>query len=376
MKTHSPMSSLRPPGYRSGRWSDRRRRRRRGVLITVIVLVVLGSLGAIGATYVISQHEATSAPSPSVAAPVEARTRLAVLAVRGSPSLAAVIGSGGSVPAAAVALPTDMTFTVPGQGDGTVSEAADLQGESFRIAVSNLLGLWVDHFGVMDRSDIGPLVDRMGGIVVDVQEPFQAESGSVGPGTIRLTGDEVLSYLDVHGPNLELRWELVLEGLMRTRTALLSSDLLDSDDAPAVIDVVDAAHGAPVQQLPVKSFGGDLQRPLLEVDRDALSGFVSAAFGSDPIEPVPVVVINGSGAPGVGESVAAKIVPAGFRVVLSQNANHFGERTTAIIASGDDHVDEATRVREALDVGEVQVTKVPSGLADVTIVIGKDYGRG
>jgi hypothetical protein len=69
-------------------------------------------------------------------------------------------------------------------------------------------------------------------------------------------------------------------------------------------------------------------------------------------------------------------VPEGFRVVLSQNADHFGERTTAIIASGDDHVDEATRVRQALGVGEVQVTKVPSGLADVTIVIGKDYGRG
>jgi hypothetical protein len=88
------------------------------------------------------------------------------------------------------------------------------------------------------------------------------------------------------------------------------------------------------------------------------------------------VVVNGSGAPGVGESVAARIIPAGFRVVVSQNAQRFDKRTTAIIASGDDHIDEAQRVRDALGLGQVQVTKVPSGLADVTIVVGKDYGRG
>jgi hypothetical protein len=369
------MSSLRPPGYRSGRWTDRRRRRRRGVVVAVIALVMLAALGTAGAVYLTSRDAPSPHPSPTPEAPTGASTLIA-LAVRGSPSLAAVVGSKGSVPAAVVALPTDMTFTVPGQGDGTIAEAADLPGTSFRVAVSNLLGRWVDHYATMDRSDIGPLVDRMGGIVVDVQQPFQVQGGAIGPGTIRLSGDEVLSYLEVRGPNLELRWELVLEGLVRTRPALLASDLLEADDASAVIDGLDAAHGAPVQQLPVKSFGGDLQRPLQEVDRDALPSFVAEAFGGQANDPTPVVVVNGSGAPGVGESVAAKIVREGFRVVLSQNADHFGERTTAIIASGDDHVDEATRVRQALGVGEVQITKVPSGLADVTIVIGKDYGRG
>ena len=136
------------------------------------------------------------------------------------------------------------------------------------------------------------------------------------------------------------------------------------------------AKGSAVQQVPVEDLGGDLQDPLIKADPEELPGFVSAAFGEGRGETVPVIVVNGNGEPGVGESVAAKIVPAGFRVVLSQNADRFDHETTAVIASGDEHLDAARRVQEALGVGEVQVTRVPSGLADVTIVVGKDYGRG
>jgi len=167
----------------------------------------------------------------------------------------------------------------------------------------------------------------------------------------------------------------VLEGLVRTRPLVLPSDLAETDDAAAATATLSAARGASVQELPVRNLGTTARRPLVGPDEDRLASFVSSAFGRDD-EAVPVVVVNGSGAPGVGESVAAKVVPAGFRVVLSQNADRFDKKTTAIIASGDEHVSEAQRLRDALGIGQVQVTRVPSGLADVTIVVGKDYGRG
>jgi hypothetical protein len=44
-----------------------------------------------------------------------------------------------------------------------------------------------------------------------------------------------------------------------------------------------------------------------------------------------------------------------------------------VIAGGDEHVADARRARRALGVGELGVTEVPSGLADITIVIGKDF---
>ena len=375
MKTTSPLSDLRPPGYRSGRWTRRQRRRRRAALVVVVVVGVLAAVAGVRAAIVVARDRPVSLPS-ATSSPSEEVAGLAVLAVRGTPSLAAVIGSRGAAEPAVVALPSEMPFTVPGQGEASVADAADLPASSFRTAVSNLLGTWIPHYAALNRSTIGSIVDRVPGIQVDLQDTFEAIGRTLGPGPARLTGPEVLRYLDVRGPHLELRWELVLEGLLRGRPAVLPSDFLQADDAAAVIDVLDGVHGAPVQQLPVKDVGGDPRDPLIEPNRDALPAFVASAFGGAPPAPVPVVVVNGSGAPGVGASVASRIVPAGFRVVLSQNAERFDHERTAVIASGDEHIDEATRARDALGVGEVQVTKVPSGLADVTIVIGKDFGRG
>jgi hypothetical protein len=375
MMTKSPMSKLQPPGARTNRTTQRRRHRRRVVFVFILVLALIGAAAAAAAFLLASRGDATDAAS-RVESPPPAQSSLAVLAVRGDPALAAVIGSGEDPPPAVVSLPSEMTFTVPGQGDGTIDEAISLEGSSFRVAVSNLLGVWVDHFAVMDREGLVALVDRVGGIGVDLQEAFETEEETLDPGEVRLTGEQVDEYLNVHGRATELRWQLVLQGLLAKRAILLQSDLVETDDASAVADILGDAKGSAVQQVPVEDLGGDLQDPLIKADPEELPGFVSAAFGEGSGGSVPVIVVNGNGEPGVGESVAAKIVPAGFRVVLSQNADRFDHETTAVIASGDEHLEAARRVQEALGVGEVQVTRVPSGLADVTIVVGKDYGRG
>ena len=375
MMTKSPMSKLQPPGARTNRTTQRRRHRRRVVLATIIVLALIAGAAGAATFFLASRGDATDTAA-RIEPPLPRSSSLAVLAVRGDPALAAVVGSGGDQPPAVVSLPSEMTFTVPGQGDGTIDEAIALEGSSFRVAVSNLLGVWVDHFAVMDRDGLAALVDRMGGIGVELQDAFETEAETLGPGEVRLTGEQVDEYLSVHGRATELRWQLVLQGLLAKRAVLLQNDLLQTDDAAAVAAVLDDAKGSAVQQVPVEDLGGDLQDPLIKADPEELPGFVSSAFGEGLGETVPVIVVNGNGEPGVGESVAAKIVPAGFRVVLSQNADRFDHQTTAVIASGDEHVDAARRVQEALGVGEVQVTRVPSGLADVTIVVGKDYGRG
>jgi len=85
-------------------------------------------------------------------------------------------------------------------------------------------------------------------------------------------------------------------------------------------------------------------------------------------------VQNGSGEPGVGEAVAERIIPAGYRVVLSQNAPQgFHVPRTDIMANGPDHEAEARAVQEALGVGRVRVAAVPSNVGDITIVVGKDF---
>lgn len=364
--TRSPMTGLRPPGFRSRRFEDRRRRR----VLSKVAVVALVVLLMAGGVYVFarsgSQQQASGrgmTPGPST---------MLVLVVRGTVPLAAVIGSQGTPFPAAVSLPSDTTYMVPGQGEAEVAESALLSGETFRVATSNMMGAWAQHYAVMDREGLAAIVDRMAGLEVDLSESVELSTGAIGPGPTRMTGARVQEYLAIEGPNLEFRWETMLEALLRQRVPLLPSDLLETDDALAATAVLEDAQEATIESIPTVTLGGDPEDPLVQVDREALPEVMRTVFGYTG-EPVPVIVINGAGIPGVGESVAQRIVPAGFRVVISQNADSFGQGVTLVIAAGEEHLGSAGDVAAALGVGEVQVSQVPSGLADVTVVVGKDY---
>jgi LytR cell envelope-related transcriptional attenuator/cell envelope-related transcriptional attenuator-like protein len=242
--------------------------------------------------------------------------------------------------------------------------------------VSNLLGVWAEHYAVLEPEGLAALVDRMGGIQVDLLRALETESGTLESGTAELTGDQVVQYLDASGPNLELYWGTVLQGLFAERPRVSESDLSETDDPIAARRLLVAAEGATVEPLPTVDLGGDPDAPLIQADERAASELVESVFGYRLPQPVPVLVVNGSGRPGVGQSVAARIIPAGFRVILGQNDEEFDTRHTKVIATGSQHLDDADRAQRALGSGEVAVTEVPSGLADVTIVVGTDYGSG
>ena len=87
---------------------------------------------------------------------------------------------------------------------------------------------------------------------------------------------------------------------------------------------------------------------------------------------MPVIVLNGNGVPGIGEAVAEKLLPSGFRMAVSQNASDFDHPETLIVVGSPDDVALAERVRDLLGVGSVSVS-VGSGIAPVTVVIGKDF---
>ena len=88
-----------------------------------------------------------------------------------------------------------------------------------------------------------------------------------------------------------------------------------------------------------------------------------------------LVVLNGNGEPGVGEEVARLLVPEGFRLVANGNAETFNLKRTQILASSEDYLDEARLARRLLGTGEVFVGGPPSGVGDVTVVVGDDFGR-
>jgi LytR cell envelope-related transcriptional attenuator len=344
------------------------RRRRIYALVAVIVIVAFG----VAAVQIGGDDGAAASPSAtgSASSPVASTAAdLLALSVTGAPNaLVAVVGTSASVSPAALILPPGMTVVVPGQGETVTEDVQALPGDSMRIGVSNAVGTWTDHFAVMDLAQLGRVVDRAGGISANLPDAYPLGGTVLGPGKTHMTGDQVVTLLHADADDTDLRWAAVLDGLLQAAPGLTQNDFAETDDAAASVTTLTSASGAEAQVAPTKVVGGTVLVPS-QPDFDDLVGRI---FGTPA--PVRALVQNGTGTPGIGEAVGGDLIPAGFRIVLSENASSFDHATTTITATGNDHLDDAEAAKRALGVGDVQVTQVPSGLADVTIVVGRDFG--
>jgi len=91
-----------------------------------------------------------------------------------------------------------------------------------------------------------------------------------------------------------------------------------------------------------------------------------------------VEILNGTGALGVAQVVASKVVPAGGRVTLTNNLPGFGLHKTQIVYADDTWRTAAQRILDAMGCGSLRKTDKNIGVADVSILVGSDcptYGN-
>jgi hypothetical protein len=278
--------------------------------------------------------------------------------------LMALVRSGEEV-APVLTIPADMSLEIPGLGRGSSATIAEQDGDAMRVSLSNATGMWIDHYLVLDLDGVAALVDAAGGLALTLPGTATLSTRTAGPGDVTMTGAEVREYLAIDGPNAFTRWEIVLPALLRARTGGLTGE---SDNLVAVTRLLPLGGEVRIETFPTRVSARSTRVP----DNEELDSVMASAFNVQEA-PVDVFVQNAVGDPGIGGEVAARIVPEGFRIVFSANADAFGQRRTDIVAVGDDRVPDAKRLRRALGVGDLGVTQVPSGLSDITIVIGKDF---
>ncbi len=341
-------------------------RRRRSIELLVAVIVVM--LGVGYAYTQISDEDRAGAADDGSPSPTQKAPSLLAIGVTGAPKpLLAVIGTAGSPPAA-MGFPQGLTLEVPGAGELSTRQVAALPGPGLQVALSNVVGAWAEHYALIDLEHLAPLIDRAGGLRVQLPDPVTIDDAVLGPGAVTMTGAQVAAFLGAEGQNTYTRWEIVLTALLRTPPTFEAGDLTDTDDLAGVQATFDGAQGGRLETLPVKVAAATIRVP----DYEELDVLMADRFGVKRT-PVPVIVQNAVGAAGIGEEVGRLLIPRGFRVTLSQNAVEFGDKLTQIIALGEDHLNEARRVRAALGVGRIAVSQVASGIGDVQIVVGKDF---
>lgn len=319
--------------------------RRLSILLFVAVLVTAGT----GALLVVRERaESETRPATPQA------TGLALVTVRTDDALLpAVVGSTGFGTTGALVIPPSVTVVIPGQGESTVSDAMQLEPRPAATAISNLLGVWIDDTATLEAAEVAAVADGTGGV-------------EIGRDAVR--GTEVTSMLDGPDPGDVAALQIVLKALATAGASWNESNLSQAINGGHVADALSALSGSNIVTLQAD----EVARGVVRSSPEQVSQALVDAFGGPAAEATPVIVLNGNGVPGIGERVAERLIPGGFRVAVSQNASEFHHPETLIVVGSPDDVGLAERVRDLLGVGRVSVS-VGSGIAPVTVVVGEDF---
>jgi hypothetical protein len=317
--------------------------------LTLLVLVAVLATAGTGALLVARERarielETTAPPASGLA--------LVVVRTEHGP-LPAVVGSTGFGTRGALIIPPGTLVVVPGQGESTVGDALELPPREAATAVGNLLGVWIEDHATIETGRLEAITDEADGVEI---------------GGDTATGQDVADLLAEPGAGGVLGLQIALEALLSADVAWAPTDLADAERPGTVVRALSAAAGSNVTTLQAD----DVASGILRASPDQVTEALVEAFGGPATEAVPVIVLNGNGVPGIGEVVAERIIPGGFRVAVSQNASDFDHAETLIVVGSPDDVALAERVRDLLGVGSVSVS-VGSGIAPVTIVVGKDF---
>jgi hypothetical protein len=232
-------------------------------------------------------------------------------------------------------------------------DALQLEPRPAATAISNLLGVWIDDTATVEASQVAAVTDATAGVQI---------------GGDATGGTEVSSMLGQPGPGGAAALQIVLKALAIAGASWDASDLAEAPDGTHVAEALSAVSSSNVVTLQTDQVASGIYRSSPEQVSEALV----EAFGGPATDATPVIVLNGNGVPGIGEQVAERLIPGGFRVAVSQNASEFDHPETLIVVGTPDDVGLAERVRDLLGVGSVSVS-VGSGIAPVTVVVGEDF---
>jgi hypothetical protein len=375
-----------PPARRAVRRRERQRRRWQLVgSAAAVLVVVVAAAGAV--TAAIAGDDAPSRPAAAptgadraAGAPAPAGPRTALVVQAGSDGNAAsltVLATGPRTHELLLVPPGTMT-ELPSFGLEALGSALSLGGPALlQASVENLLGVTVDDLVLVDDGRLRDLVANAGDLTVDLPQPvparWDAGRNVIAPadvGTLWAAPAETndLARLARH----QAFWEAWLSKLQRDRRALPGGSLRPYLDA--------LRRSSPsIDLLPVEALDAGAGSELYKVRDDELEALVKSSLPDAVARGAAgrprVQVLNGTGAVGVAQHVTLRLVqpPLRARVAYTGNADSFEHDETQVVFYDRKDQAMAERVRDALGVGRVVLSRVPLGIVDVTVVVGRDF---
>lgn len=391
------MSDLMTTPGRSQILRARRRSRRRRRIGTILLIAGLG----VGAAFFTTQRAGSDRIATSGAPPALDTTLVAMRLsddLSGSADALTVFAprKDGTHPLR-MFIPSGALAPIPGQGFEPLARALGKGDPSLlELSVENVLGLRIDDTLVVDDVSLGRMVDEIGGLEVEVPEALtETEAGVsqtvVPAGAQRMDGATALTYMTYRGGD-----ETELTRFVRAQAVIDAFGRADREKVAKAATTIEPAGATLTSDLrafakllslqgetanlvmPVTPAGGSGAGELYKVEADRTHALLTkempgAMFTLEPR--MRVDVRNGNGAPGIGERVAALLVPRGFAIELSGNAQNFSEEVTRIVIYDDqqDLRSQAAAIQKLLGVGKIELARRGQSVVDLTIVVGRDF---
>ncbi|MCL4078978.1 LytR C-terminal domain-containing protein [Coriobacteriia bacterium Es71-Z0120] len=128
---------------------------------------------------------------------------------------------------------------------------------------------------------------------------------------------------------------------------------------------------APLPVRPINMGDQTYFEPQRDKIADLLMAWWGVKVGAEEAR-VSVVIYNGSGVPGIAGEVAERLIREGMRVADTKNADRFDYEQTLIVEQREGS-DAGERIQRVLGVGKVIVQPSEQQVADIIIIVGKDY---
>jgi len=405
----TPFVVTRTPTRRELRAQRRRQRRRRlgaaGVAAIIVGAIILGTLIGFG-VHKVTEH--SSGPK---------RTQATVLmsivgADRTALDSALLAHDTGTKRGLELLLPSRVITEVCGFGSQQLGQVIRLPGgeQLSREAVSSMLGgVAVDGSWTLTTGDLARLVDRLGGITVDVDTNVIIKVKGrrileVPRGVQKLAGSRAALYAtyiaageDSTG-NLP-RLQAVIDAIAKALpTAPGAAARVLGSSGPAVASTLGANRlanlllGLAADNVANTVLPSDL--PVVKIDSGGAATYRIDAAGtrtlvsSNLAGSLPtsskgprgrILIQNGVGTPGLDGSACRRLVAAGYTVVGSGNADSFNFATSKVLVFSSSVAaarlgNDVAHVLKLSD-NDVAVSNQAQNVADVIVILGRDYRR-
>jgi LCP family protein required for cell wall assembly len=409
-ESSAPVSAALGPARRASRAAQRTRRRRqrrtRTSVVAAVAVVVAVLAGGVFVGRAVTHHKTT---------PPKVRTQRTLLfEVTGTNTngIAAALLAYDPAPrrASLVLVPPHTLADVAGIGNVVLGTAVRLGGPGVaREAVSDLMGVVVDQDWTLTSEAFAALVDRVGGVVVDVDVDVLATAPKGGTRILaragaaqRLDGPTAVAYATYRQkgqdditfqPRLQAVFEALLAALPDNAADVASS--LSSlgpgsrlswtpPELAAYLEGIRTAHAEDrydPQVLPVAPIdtGGGATAFSIKVEDVATLVRTQLADSLPPNRAAGdnrVLILNGVGTPGLGAGIARRL-RGEFQVVGTRNKQPFGVKESVVVVfdSSDPSLAKARRVATLLGLPQtaVRIGTQTQSVADVIVVVGADY---